>query len=243
MRVRRVDGSSMRPTLLPGDIVVIRKHMPKVGDITLARRGDMEVIKRVERIEGNKYYLVGDNRFESTDSRHYGFISKSDILGTIMIILPKAVNPPKPIKPYALVLGRVAAVILVILALVQLFRIDTFLPILDEFLPGGTGTASFVGLVIILGEVFAVPFALRMKLSPLAHLVSGALLTLAPLWWLLIDIWTFGLTDNTGQLGQFVAVPGNVAVLFLNLVWVTFSYYTLYLLGYNQLKVKELLRK
>lgn len=233
----------MRPALVPGDIVVFWKRSPRIGGIVLGRRGGLDIIKRVERIENGKYYLVGDNRQESNDSRHYGFVSKSDILGTIMIILPKAVNPPKLVKPYGLWLGRGAAAILVILALVQLFRIDTFLPILDGFLPAGGGFATFVGLTIILSEIFAIPFALRMKLSPLAHLMSGALLVLASLWWLLVDIWTFGLVDNTGQLGEFVAVPGNLATLLVNLIWVALSYYALYTLGYNQLKVKELLRK
>lgn len=241
--IRRVAGSSMQPVLSPGDIVVVHRRMPGAGDIALARRGDAEIIKRVSRIEGDGYYLVGDNSFESTDSRHYGFVSKSDILGTIMIILPRAVNPPKLVKPYGLWLGRVAAAILIAVALVHLFRIDTFLPILDEVLPGGNGVATFIGLVIILSEIFAIPFALRMKLSPLAHLMSGALLVLAPLWWLLVDIWAFGVADNTGQLGQFVAVPGNIFALLMNLGWVAFSYYALYLLGYNNLKVRDLLRK
>ena len=241
--IRRVDGSSMRPALSPGDIVIVRERMPSAGDIALGRRGGSEIIKRVSRIEGDGYYLVGDNSFESTDSRHYGFVNKSDILGTIMIILPRAVNPPKLVKPYGLWLGRAAAAILVVMALVHLFRIDTFLPILDEVLPGGNVAATSIGLLIILSEIFAIPFALRMKLSPLAHLISGALLVLAPLWWLLVDIWTFGLADNTGQLGQFVAVPGNIFVLLANFAWVAFSYYALYVLGYNNLKVRDLLRK
>jgi hypothetical protein len=243
IRVRRVGGSSMRPALLSGDTVVAFRRKPHEGDIVLARHGGREIIKRVGRREGDKYYLVGDNRQESTDSRHYGFISKNDILGTIMIILPKAVHPPTLVKPYGILLGRIAAAILVVMALVHLFRIDTLLPILDEVLPGGRVAASFMGVIIILSEVFALPFALRMKLSPLAHLVSGALLVLAPLWWFLIGIWGFGLVDNTGQLGQFVAVPANTLVLFVNLVWVSFSYYALYLLGYNNLKVSDLLRK
>lgn len=241
--VRRVSGSSMRPTLTSGDLVVATKRMPRIGTMALAHRGNQEIIKRVTRIVDDRYYLVGDNTLESTDSRHYGFVSKSDILGTIMIVFPKAVHPPKLIKSYGLWMGRAAAAILTVMVLAQLFRIDTFIPILDEFLPGDAGAATFVGLVVILSEIFAIPFALRMMLSPLAHLVSGALIVLAPLWWLLIDIWTFGFVETTGQLGQFVSLPSNVTVLFLNVLWVAFSYLTLYTLGYNQIKVKELLRR
>ena len=233
----------MRPTLMDGDIVIVSRRMPRLNNLTLAMRNGSEIIKRVKKIEDSGYYLVGDNSLESTDSRHYGFINKSDILGTIMIILPKAVDPPKLVKPFGLWLGRVVATLLVIMALVHLFRIDTFLPILDEVLPGGNVAATFMGLVIILSEIFSIPFALRMKLSPLAHLLSGALLVLAPLWWVLVTIWAFGLVESTGQLGQFMAVPASLVVLLLNFVWVVLSYGALYTLGYNRLKVKELLRK
>ena len=233
----------MSPSLVDGDVVMVSSRLPDPGQIALARHGGKEIIKRVTHIEGDQYYLVGDNSHESTDSRHYGFVNKSDILGTIMIVLPKAVNPPKLVKPYGLWLGRVAAAILTVIALIQLFRIDTFLPILNEILPGGDVAASVAGVFIILSEIFAIPFALRMKLSPLAQLKSGALLVLAPLWWLLIDIWTIGLAVNTGQLGEFVTVPSNVWVLLVNLVWVAFSYYTLYTLGYNRLKLADLLKK
>lgn len=233
----------MSPVLRSGDVVVFRRRLPRTGAIALARHGGKEVIKRVTRIEGDGYYLVGDNSHESTDSRHYGFINKSDILGTIMIILPKAVNPPKLVKPYGLWLGRVAAAILVVMALIHLFRIDTFLPILDAILPGGNVAAGFIGIAIILTEVFAIPFALRMKLSPLAHLVSGALLAFAPLWWLLIDIWAFDTGNGTGQLGGFITVPSTMGVLVVNFAWVAFSYYTLYTLGYNRLKLGDLLKK
>jgi hypothetical protein len=233
----------MQPTINSGDVVVVLRRQPRAGEVALASVRGREVIKRVKRLDAGKYYLVGDNPDESTDSRHYGNVAKSDILGTIMIVFPKSTNPPKLVKPYGLWLGRVAAAMLTIVALVQLFRIDTFLPILNENLPGGDVAASFIGVFIILSEVFAIPFALRMKLSPLARLKSGALLALAPLWWLLITIWTFGLTDNTGQLGEFVSVPANGVVLFLNLLWVAFSYYALYTLGYNHLKLRDLLRK
>jgi len=233
----------MHPTLRDGDLVVGWRSRLRVGTIVIAKRGDHEIIKRVERIEGDKVYVAGDNREDSTDSRHYGNIRRSAILGTIMMILPKSTNPPKPVKPYGVILGRLAAAVLVAMALVHLFRIDTFIPILDEALPGGSGTASLVALLIVLTEVFAIPFALRMKLSPLAHIVSGALLALAPLWWLLIDIWTLGVSEATGQLGEFAAVPSTSWVLALNVAWLAFNYFTLYTLGYNRLSVKALLRK
>lgn len=243
MFVRRVRGSSMSPALKAGDIVIGWHEPLRIGKVVVARKGSREVIKRVEKIDGGRVYLVGDNRTDSTDSRHYGFLNKSDILGTVMIVLPKSVKPPKLVKPYGVWFGRGLALLLAFMAVVHLFRIDTFLPILDDFLPGGSTAAAFFGVGIILSEIFAIPFALRMKLSPLAHLLSGALLVLAPLWWLLIGVWTLGLVETTGQLGNFVEVPATIWVLALNALWVGVSYYTLYIMGYNNLRVRDLLKK
>lgn len=243
MILRRVVGASMAPTLGEGSLVIARKRLPRLGEIAIARIKNMEIIKRVVRIEGNSFYLVGDNSLESTDSRHFGKIAKTDIIGTIMIVLPSPVNPPKPEMEYGPWLGRFAALILITLALVQLYRIDTFVPILDVILPGGHIVVSIVGVFIIMTEIFAVPFALRMKLSPLAHIVSGALLAHAPLWWLLITMWSTELHASTGQLGEFVALPGSAALISVNSAWLIYSYFTLYSLGYNKLSMRRVLRK
>jgi len=243
MFLRRIRGNSMSPALKPGDVVIGWQRPVVAGSIVLARVGSRDVAKRIERVEGDQVYLVGDNRLDSTDSRHYGNVARSAIIGTIMIVFASTVDPPKLLKPAGLWFGRVAAVILIGMALVHLFRIDTFIPVLDEALPGGSVVASLIAVLIILSEVFAIPFALRMKLSPLMHLKSGALMALAPLWWSLIGIWTFGLPLSTGELGAFVHVKSDIVLLLLNLIWLGFNYYTLYLLGYNRLSVHALLRK
>lgn len=232
----------MEPTLLPGDIVIALKKPLKSGDVILARPGDREIIKRLKAIDGNDCYVIGDNTSASTDSRHFGKIKKEAILATSMIVLPRSVPPPKVLHPRAVWFGRVAATVLILMALIHLFRIDTFLPVLDEILPGDRVAANLIGILTILSEVFAIPFVLRMRLSVLAQLMSGALVVIAPLWWVLIDLWTIGLVDKTGQLGAFVTVPSNGWVLGLNLVWLSLSYYILYLLGYNRLTVKNLNR-
>lgn len=230
----------MTPTLHPGDIVVGWRVEPRVGAVVIARHAEREIIKRVKQADDKGYYLVGDNRQESTDSRHYGKMKRSAILGTIMITVKKPTNPPKPVKSYGILLGRLAAAVLVSMAVIHLFRIDTFIPILDEALPGESVAASAAALLIILSEVFAIPFALRMRLSPLAQLVSGALLVLAPLWWVLIDIWTMSLANATGQLGEFANAPSTLWLVLLNVAWLAFNYAALYALGYGRLSTKAL---
>lgn len=84
-----VEGDSMLPTLKSGDYVMIDPYAAaadlKCGDIALARhpfKQSVRIIKRVREISAEgKYYLVGDNAAESTDSRSFGAISPADILG------------------------------------------------------------------------------------------------------------------------------------------------------------------
>ena len=158
-------------------------------------------------------------------------------------IFPKAVNPPKIVKSYGPKLGYVAAGLLVVLAIIHLFRIDTFIPIINTIFPGRSSLPGMFVFVVIMAEVFAIPFLLRMKLSPLAHITSGFLAILAPLMWSLLSIWAFGLSYSTGELGEFVALKSTWWLVALNLIWLSFNFFTLWALGYNNLKIKDVLRK
>lgn len=158
-------------------------------------------------------------------------------------IFPKAVKPPKLVKSYGLVLGYVAAAILALFAIIHLFRIDTLVPIINNALPGSAGVAGTFVVVIVLAEVFALPFLLRVKLSPLAHISSGFLAVLAPLMWTLLAIWSFTGDFSIGQLGEFIHVPSTWYVVALNFVWLGFNFFTLWALGYNNLKVAHVFKK
>lgn len=158
-------------------------------------------------------------------------------------IFPTSVKPPKLVKPYGLWLGRAAAAISTLSALVHLIRIDSLIPLVDNILPGEKVLASLAVILIILAEIFAVPFLLRMKLSPLAHLVSGFQAVFAPLMWTLIAIWATGLTFSTGQLGEFINTSSSPLLVTLNIAWLAFAFYALWALGYNRLNLKSILRK
>lgn len=83
-----IEGDSMLPVLKPGDRVFIDPSATaefREGDIVLARhpfKQSVKIIKRIREItpEG-RFFLVGDNLPESTDSRSFGAISRKDILG------------------------------------------------------------------------------------------------------------------------------------------------------------------
>lgn len=230
---RRVFGESMAPTLRHGQkIVVIRADDYAVGDIVVAWHENKELIKRVVRVQNGSYWLEGDNLANSTDSRHFGWIDKSDILGVMKIQFPTAVDPPKLRVKRGQLFGWIAALIMVLFVLIHLFRVDTFVPELRAVLINSTLTFWVASLIIIM-EVFALPFLMRMKLSPAAHYVSGAFAVVVPLFWTLVSIWTYGAGVSTAQLGEFVSLPSSAVLIIANLVWLLFSFYTIWALGYD----------
>src|SRR5215218_4524898 len=83
------EGRSMNPTLKDGEVVLVdREAEVNVGDIVVAKHPieqDGEVVKRVSRInERGHYFLIGDNPDDSTDSRHYGAVTREYIKGKVV---------------------------------------------------------------------------------------------------------------------------------------------------------------
>src|SRR5690606_10599438 len=135
---------------------------------------------------------------------------------------------------YGIYMGWLAAAVMLVFALLHLFRIDTFIPELGKALPGGDSFATFVCIAIVLMEVFALPFLLRMRLSVLASFISGLFGVVVPLIWLLITIWNYTSTVSTGQFGEFVVAEVNVWLLAGNLLWLCYAYITLWALGFDK---------
>lgn len=87
-----VSGSSMLPSLRPGDWVVAERHfmwqsLPEIGEIVLARdpREEQRVlVKRVARSDVDEgLWLLGDNATASTDSRTLGAFPHEMLLGRV----------------------------------------------------------------------------------------------------------------------------------------------------------------
>ena len=76
----RVHGSSMEPTLQPGDLNAVSRCRPRQGLVVVVR-GSPDVIKRVARVDGERLFLLGDNLESSTDSRTRGTVAAEDVAG------------------------------------------------------------------------------------------------------------------------------------------------------------------
>ncbi|HEV8471059.1 MAG TPA: nickel-type superoxide dismutase maturation protease [Candidatus Limnocylindria bacterium] len=81
-----VAGHSMEPALRDGDWVIVAPlwRPPRRGEIVLARDPRVPerlVLKRVARVEDGRYTLLGDRPDESTDSRTFGPVALSHVVG------------------------------------------------------------------------------------------------------------------------------------------------------------------
>ena len=85
-----ISGHSMEPTLQQGQNVLVSSIpylfvKPKIDDMVLIRHEENRfLIKRITKIDGEKYFVGGDNKKDSMDSRRFGWILKKDIVGKVV---------------------------------------------------------------------------------------------------------------------------------------------------------------
>lgn len=87
-----VIGKSMFPSLKPGQDILCFNwayifFKLKKGDIVVIKHNGREIIKRIEKIDDSSVCVIGDNREESTDSRDFGLIDKSKIIGKVIFVV------------------------------------------------------------------------------------------------------------------------------------------------------------
>lgn len=81
----------MNPTFIDGDMVLVNRlayffKKPKAKDIVVIKWKNY-IIKRIKAINGEKIFVIGDNKKESTDSREFGWIERKDIVGKVIFKL------------------------------------------------------------------------------------------------------------------------------------------------------------
>jgi len=89
----KIQDKSMEPTLKAGDFILVNKlayilRKPSKGDIIVLKHPKDKnkfLVKRIIDASSSKYFVAGDNKKYSTDSRHFGAIDKNLIVGKLFI--------------------------------------------------------------------------------------------------------------------------------------------------------------
>lgn len=128
-----------------------------------------------------------------------------------LFVQPTSAPTPKTSNTFWVSLALAA--ILVILAVAQLYKFEEFPEAIAALgLAGGHTWASMYAALLVVGEVLALPFLLRMTLSPamrIVSMVSGWLVIVA---WLAISVWsnvTVGYIANSAILGATIPVTAG----------------------------------
>lgn len=147
-----------------------------------------------------------------------------------MSIFVKALPATKPKTTEAKKVAIVYAALLVVMAVTQLFTFEEFIVHIQQLnLPVGEFGSYALAPLIVVAEVFAIPFLLRMTLSPAFRYVSMFLGIVAAGLWLFISL-SLVLAHSTavtvGFLGTLVDLtPGwwAVSISFALLILATWS--------------------
>ncbi|MCL2380031.1 MAG: S26 family signal peptidase [Treponema sp.] len=97
------EGYSMRPAIEPGTILIVCRvfygirlprsgnylaqwRVPSPGDVVVfyTPAGEVAVKRLAQTLPGGMFYALGDNAHQSYDSRNYGAVPKSNIIGRVL---------------------------------------------------------------------------------------------------------------------------------------------------------------
>lgn len=136
-----------------------------------------------------------------------------------MSVFVKATPAPTPKTDRVKVISLFYAGILVVLALTQLYTFDKFIELIPEFNLPLSETLTFLAApLLVVCEVFALPFLLRMRLSPAFRFLSMIFGWLVAVIWFFISLWlvtTYQAVATVGFLGTLGDLtPGWWAVFF-----------------------------
>lgn len=87
-----IKEESMKPLINPGDLVLVERisfffRDPKISDLVIFQISkDKFYIKKITAKKGGEYFMGGENKRESIDSRHFGWIKSSAIIGRVFYI-------------------------------------------------------------------------------------------------------------------------------------------------------------
>lgn len=99
--IRRVQGHSMVPVLPPGIVVFGWRWFTRLrpGKVVIFSRENRETVKRLERVEPEGLFVLGDHPETSIDSRQYGTIPRESVEAVVVWPRTAAVQAEEPQLP------------------------------------------------------------------------------------------------------------------------------------------------
>jgi hypothetical protein len=107
-----------------------------------------------------------------------------------------------------------------LMLLLQLFKFEDFASVLAVVLSyNDQALLTVTAALVVVVELFALPYLIGMAVSPLLRIVSGICAAGTALFWL-ISALTSSHADNSGLFGAGVAMPGGVLAVLWSLLLV-----------------------
>ncbi len=143
-----------------------------------------------------------------------------------------ATKPPKPLSDKAVLLGKIAAAVMAFFAILQIIGIVKTTESLSLQFYNDNCWSLFVAGAALFAEILSIPFLLRFKMSELARLCSGTLAVVAPWIWVMVVVWSLGVSDApASQFGILANFNISLWIMAFNIIWLGFNFYVIWKLG------------